>query len=142
MTKREAVLSALHTALLGVTGPKVLRDEVLPTRIPVGGVLILRDGNPGEPDVTLSPLTYEYRHRAEVEVIVQGKTPAIRNATFDDLAAKIGVAVEADRTLSGVCDWADPRAPAPVDLPMEGAEALKAAIIEVELVYTTTSPLG
>jgi len=142
MTKRETVLDALHTALLGITGPRVLRDEVLPTRIAAGGVLILRDGKPGEPDVTLSPLTYEYRHRADVEVIVQGKTPAARNAAFDGLAAKIGVAVEADRTLGGVCDWAEARAPAPVDLPLEGAEALKAAIIEVELVYTTTSPLG
>ena len=142
MTKRESVLAALLAALQGITGPKVLRDEVLPTRIPAGGVLILRDGRPGEPDVTLSPLTYEYRHRAEVEVIVQGKTPAARNTAFDGLVAKIGAAVEADRTLGGVCDWSEARAPAPVDLPLEGAETLKAAIIEIDLVYSTTSPLG
>ncbi len=142
MTKREDALDALHSALLGIAGPTVLRDEVLPAHIPAGGVLILRDGNPGEPDVTMSPLTYDYRHRAEIEVIVQGKTPALRNDAFDALAASIGVAVEADRTFGGICDWAEARAPAPVDLPLEGAEALKAAIIEVELAYATTSPLG
>ncbi len=30
----------------------------------------------------------------------------------------------------------------PVDLPVEGAEALKAAIVPVILTYTTTDPLG
>jgi len=39
----------------------VLRGEVLPERIPPGGLMILRDGNPGEPGVTLSPLMYHYQ---------------------------------------------------------------------------------
>lgn len=142
MTKRETVISALHAALLGMADTKVLRDAVLPTDLPVGGVVILRDGDPGQPDVTLSPLQYYFTHRAEVEVIVAGKTPAARATAFDELAAKIGVAIEADRTLGGACDWVEANAPAPVDLPMEGAEAWKAAIILIELNYATTSPLG
>ena len=57
-------------------------------------------------------------------------------------ATERGAALEADRTLGGLCDWAEPEAPASVDLPVEGAAALKAAVITVVLHYTTTGPLA
>ena len=69
-TTRETILSALH-ALLQTQPAPVLRGEVLPERVPAAGLLILRDGDPGEPSVTLSPLRYHYQHRAEVEAVVQ-----------------------------------------------------------------------
>ena len=40
------------------------------------------------------------------------------------------------------CDWVEAEAPASVDLPVEGAAALKAAVITVVLHYTTTGPLA
>ncbi len=141
-TTRENVLQALFGVLHGVSGATVLRGEVLPERVTAGGLVILRDGEPGEPEVTLSPLRYHWQHRAEVEVIVQGKTPAARDSAFDALAAAIGTALAADRTLGGICDWTEPDAPQPVDLPIDGAQALKAAVIAVTLHYTTSDPLG
>ena len=138
-TTRETVLSALHARLQPLTA-LTLRDEVLPERIPAAGLIILRDGQPGEPEVTLSPLRYHYQHRAELEVVVQAGRG--RAGAFDDLIAAIGAALEADRTLGGLCDWVEPEAPAAVDLPVEGAAALKAAVIAVVLHYTTTGPLG
>jgi hypothetical protein len=44
--------------------------------------------------------------------------------------------------LGGLCDWAEPEAPQPSDLPVEGAETIKAAVIAVVLHYTTADPLG
>ena len=138
-TTRENVLSTLLERLQSVAA-LTLRDEVLPERIPVAGLIILRDGQPGEPEVTLSPLRYHYQHRAELEVVVQA--PNGRATAFDSLIASIGAALEADRTLGGLCDWVEPEAPASVDLPVEGAAALKAAVITVVLHYTTTGPLA
>jgi hypothetical protein len=138
-TTRETVLAALH-ARLQTLAALTLRDEVLPERIPAAGLIILRDGQPGEPEVTLSPLRYHYQHRAELEVVVQAGTG--RASVFDSLIAAIGTALEADRTLGGLCDWVEPEAPASVDLPIEGAAALKAASITVVLHYTTASPLA
>lgn len=86
--------------------------------MPAGGLLILRDGAPWEPEVTLSPLRYHYQHRAEIEAVVQGTA---RDAAFDTLIASIGAALAADRTLGGLCDWVEAEAPRPVDLPVEGA---------------------
>jgi hypothetical protein len=138
-TTRETILSSLHARLLPLAA-LVLRDEVLPERIPASGLIILRDGQPGEPEVTLSPLRYHYQHRAELEIVVQAGTG--RATTFDTLIVAIGAALEADRTLGGLCDWVEPEAPASVDLPIEGAAALKAAVITVVLHYTTTGPLN
>jgi hypothetical protein len=138
-TTREAILAALHARLQSLAAP-TLRDEVLPERIPPAGLIILRDGQPGEPEVTLSPLRYHYQHRAELEVVVQ--VGSGRASAFDTLIAAIGTALEADRTLGGLCDWVEPEAPASVDLPIEGAAALKAAIVTVVLHYTTNGPLA
>ncbi len=139
-TPRETILQALLARLLALPAT-VLRGEVLPERVPTSGLLILRDGEPGEPEVTLSPPRYHYEHRAELEVVVQGRTPAGRDAAFDTLVSDIGTALAADRTLGGLCDWVEAEAPRPVDLPIEGAASLKAAVITVVLYYTTADPL-
>lgn len=138
-TTRETILAALFARLQSLAALS-LRDDVLPERIPAAGLIILRDGQPGEPEVTLSPLRYHYQHRADLEVVVQAGTS--RASAFDTLIAAIGTALEADRTLGGLCDWVEPEAPASVDLPIEGAAALKAAVITVVLHYTTTGPLA
>ena len=109
-TLRETILAALH-ARLSVLPATALRGDVLPERVPADGLLIMRDGEPGEPEVTLSPLRYHYQHRAEIEAVVQGA-------------------------------WVEAEAPRPVDLPVEGAASLKAAVIPVVLHYSTADPLG
>ena len=137
-TIRETILAALHTRLLALSAT-VLRGDVLPERVPAAGLLILRDGDPGEPEVTLSPLRYHYQHRAEIEAVVQG---AGRDKGFDTLCATVGTALAADRTLGGLCDWVEAEAPQPVDLPVDGAASLKAAVIPVVLHYSTADPLA
>ena len=138
-TARETILAALYARLQPLAA-LTLRDDVLPERIPASGMIILRDGQPGEPEVTLSPLRYHYQHRAELEVVIQAGTG--RASAFDTLIAAIGAALDADRTLGGLCEWVEPEAPASVDLPIEGAAALKAAVITVVLHYTTNGALG
>jgi len=142
VTTRETILQALLAALQNVPAATVLRDDVEPERVPAGGLLILRDGDPGTPEVILSPLSYSYEHKAEVEVVVQAAKPADRATAFDALIAAIGVVIVADQTLGGLCDWVVASAPKPVDLPVNGGEALKAAVIDITLIYTITDPLG
>jgi hypothetical protein len=134
---RETILAALH-ARLSALPATTLRGEVLPERVPANGLLILRDGEPGEPEVTLSALRYHYRHRAEIEAVVQGTA---RGAAFDTLCASVGAALAADRRIGGLCDCIEAEAPRPVDLPVEGAASLKAAVIPIVLHYSTADPL-
>lgn len=137
-TTRELILAALYERFSALPAT-ALRGDVLPERVPPEGLLNLRDGEPGEPEVTLSPLAYHYQHRTEIEAVVQG---ADRDTAFDLLCASIGTSIAADRTLGGLCDWVEAEAPRPVDLPVEGAASLKAAVIPVILHYTTADPLA
>lgn len=138
----ERLLVSLYTLLSGAMPPgaKVLRNAILPEKVPAAGVVILRDGDPGPPEVWLSPPSYYYEHRAEVEVVVDGN-PTARDAAFDALRLAIGAALAADRTLGGLCDYITPEAPEPVLLTIDGNEGLKAAVIPVILAYATTDPL-
>lgn len=138
LSARETILTALY-ARLSVLPARALRGDVLPERIPTEGLLILRDGEPGEPEVTLSPLRYHYQHRAEIEAVVQCVD---RDVGFDILCASVGAALAEDRTLGGLCDWVEAEAPQPVDLPADGGASLKAALITIVLQYSTQDPLG
>lgn len=138
-TKREQVLRAVHEVMIALP-QTTMRGGALPEKLPSAGLFILRDGEPGEPEVTLSPLAYHYEHKAEIEAIRYGANK--RDESFDDMLAALGAALHADRTLGGLCDWVEAAAPQEVDLPVEGAAALKAASITVTLHYTSADPLA
>lgn len=139
---REIILTRLYAALQAefeMTLVDLRRNDVLPTKIKDAGLVILRDGDPGEPEYSFSPLQYHYEHRAQVEVFVQPDSD--REALFDDLCRSVGAAVVADRTLGGLCDWCEAEAPAPDDTPVEGAPTYRAAVIGVRLHYAVSDPL-
>ena len=59
VTPWETVQNALYVRLSSLPAT-VLRGEPLPERVPAEGHLILRDGEPREPDVTLSSLARQH----------------------------------------------------------------------------------
>lgn len=139
-TVSETVLSALAARLTFVPGATVARNSVVPETIPAGGLIILRDGEPGEPEITMSPLAYEYWHTAEIEIFSRGG--AMRDANFDALKRLVGEAIAEDRTLGGLCLHMEAMAPSATDLGESGAAQVKAASIPVTIVYLTTDPLA
>lgn len=139
MSTREDILAALFTLISGVAGPAYQRNGVFPEFMGAGGLVILRDGDPGEPEVTLSPLTYIYEHDAVLECMIQNE--ATQDAALDAILVGIGQAIESDRTLGGLCDWIAAKAPEMTDLPVEGGEPIKGAVVSVTLIYGTTSPI-
>lgn len=145
MRNSEAILAALAD-VVRVAGLTVsagsARNEVLPVKLPAGGYAIVFDGDPGEPEETFSPLRFHYEHVAEIDVVVAGASAAQRDAKFDALVAAIGAALVADRTLGGLVDYMQARAPVTDVDPVEGAEALKSATIPVVLHYATPDPLS
>ena len=101
-SKREQVLAALHARLeLGLPAT-VRRNEALPERVPAEGLVILRDGDPGEPDVTLNLRTEFYqpsrRARGAVRTL---QSDGSGEAALDDLLRAIAAALAPDRSLGG-----------------------------------------
>jgi len=109
---RETLYTAFPARLSSLLAT-VLCGGLLTEGVPATGLLILRDGEPGELEVPLSPLRYHNLHRAEIEAVLQG---AARDAAFDS----VGAVITADGTISGLCERVEAEAPRPVDLPVEG----------------------
>ncbi len=148
MSARETAIAALHSRLVTSLAarnpaPIVLRGETIPQRIPVGGLVVIRDGETVEETPILSPLAWQIEHRAEVEVTVSGATPAARNTLLDTLLVDIAAAITANRSLGGAVEWAQPGSASFEDVEFEGAAAARAAAIPVTLWFTVAgSPLA
>jgi hypothetical protein len=77
--------------------------------------------------------------RTQVVLLLRRPTP---RAALDALLVTIGATLSADPTLGGAVEWSEAGAPRTEDLAIEGAAALKGAVVPVTLVYTSTQPLG
>ena len=65
-SKPEQILEAIKTLLMTVPGAMVERNTAVPEKIPTGGLIVLRDGDPGEPETALGGFGGVYlqpRHR-------------------------------------------------------------------------------
>ena len=77
-SKAEQVLDALKALLETVPGATIDRNSVLPEKIPDGGLIILRDGDPGEPEQALGGFgSAYYQHAVEIEIYVEKGEPRL-----------------------------------------------------------------
>lgn len=142
-SKREQALAGLFLCLKdNVTGLSVLRNEPLPTKVPADGLIILRDGDPGEPEVTLSPTRYHYQHRAEIEALVQNADQDARDLALDVLLGLLAQALDGHTSLGGLVDYLHIETPDFLSETVEGAPTIKAAVVPIILEYSTSNPLN
>ncbi len=139
---RETALKALLVLLKTIPGPDVTRNSPEPKKIPNAGWINLDDGDPGEPDVLLSPTLYEFDHEVEIQVIVKGVDPEKRDLAFDVILQAISAAILGDETLGGAVDYMSVTAMEFNTNDIEGAATIKAGLISLSLQYTSPSPLG
>jgi hypothetical protein len=141
-SRREEVLDAIKVLIAGaLPNAEVKRNLDKPERIPPGGLVIIRDGDPGEPDVLLSPLTYIYEHRVPIEIAAFASAMLSREQVVDQMLSAIGAAVIANRTLGGLCDFIEAEAPTSDDLETAGAISGRWADAAIIASYATANPL-
>jgi hypothetical protein len=142
MSKREAILAALTGALRTGLSAAVRRNEVLPERVPAEGLVILRDGDPGEPDVTLNPRTEFYSHRVEIEAYVPRDAIGGGEAALDALLGDIGAALRVDPSLGGLAENLMPSASETGALAIEGGAPVLYARLFITVEYLVSDPLA
>lgn len=143
MSKRHDVLKAVkalvkaalpHADVVGLDG-----DSAAPSRIAPGGRAVMRSGDPGDPEIDLSPLSYNYQHRIPLELTAPPGTDPER--AVDLMAEAIGGVLETNRTLGGLCEWLEPTTATTEDLYVEGAPPPKGADFMIIASYSTPNPL-
>jgi len=143
MSQRENAIGALFVLLGQLSlGTAVKRNAVLPERIADHAMAILRDGEMGEPEVSLSPLTYHWQHQVAIELFVADPDAAARDARMDGLLVELATLIEADRTLGGAIEYAEIGPPKFDELAPDGTSGIKACLLPVVLHYSSSGPLN
>jgi len=142
-SRAEQVLGALKALLETVPDVAVERNSVLPEKVPAGGLIILRDGDPGEPEQALGGFENAYyRHAVEIEVYLEEGDAAVRDDAYDDLLQEIGLALETNPTLGGLAFGLTYGRPEPSIEAVAGAPAIKSGTLTVTVDYETDAPLA
>ena len=110
--------------------------------MPDAGLVILRDGDPGEPDVTLNPRTEFYSHRVEIEAYMPRDPSGGGEAALDALLGSIGTALRIDPSLGGLAENLVPSAPETGALAIEGAAPILTARLIVTVECLVSDPLA
>lgn len=143
MSKRLTILTAIKqmivTACSTVTVIGFDEATVKPERIPDGGLILGEAGDPGDPEITLSPPIYEYEHAIPVELIMP---PGATDAQLDAILASIGAAVDANVYLGGLVDYLTCSAPVISSENTTGVDAIRSALFNITAHYGVTNPLS
>ena len=143
MSQRENAIGALFAVLGQLSlGTMVKRNAALPERIADHAMAILRDGEMGEPEVSLSPLTYHWQHQVAIELFVADPDASTRDSRMDGLLTELAALIEADRTLAGVVEYAEIGPPKFDELAPEGTSGIKACLLPVILHYSSSGSLS
>jgi len=147
MTSTMAVLTAVRSLIAsacpGVEVRGFTESAEKPDRIPRSGVILGGPGDPGDPEIDMSPLIYNFTHTIPVEAVI----PVINtdDSALRHLIAPIGTAIIADRTLGGLCMWVDVSAASMTDddfSPVSGAPTLRTASFDIIAEYAVSNPLA
>ena len=142
-SQRESAIGALFAVLGQLSlGATVKRNVALPERVTDQAMAILRDGDMGEPEVSLSPLTYHWQHQVAIELFVAEPDANARDARMDNLLMELATLIEADRSLGGVIEYAEIGPPKFDELAPEGTSGIKACLLPVVLHYSSSGPLN
>ena len=142
-SQRESAIGALFDVLGQLSlGATVKRNAALPERVTDQAMAILRDGDMGEPEVSLSPLTFHWQHHVAIELFVADTDTSARDARMDGLLMELATLIEADRTLGGVIEYADIGPPKFDELAPDGTSGIKACLLPVVLHYSSSGPLN
>lgn len=146
MSKRLAVLEAIkrliQTALPDAQVIGLDDEEAKPEAVGPGGLVIVRSGMPGDPDIDLSPPTWWWEHVVPIEIAAYGEPGRRAQIVLAEMIGRIDVARQADPYLGGLCVHLDATMPVDGEQNVPGAVPVGWADFNLVPFYSTTSPLG
>jgi hypothetical protein len=138
-SKREQVIEAIVAVCRSIPYVRVERNRDRPAKIPPEGMIVVRDGDVGDPEILLSPLTYVWNHGVPVELFTQSGD---RDGHLDEMLMALQAGLDAAPRLGGLVDYMQAGGPEFDNADPEGAADLKAATVVVRLTYETATPLS
>ena len=141
MSTTEAILDAVYSAL-EAQGLPLERNAASPVEVGPDGLVIFRDGDPGEPERLLGGFEESYyTHVPEIELYVQKLDGENRDTVFENLVSGVKAALFADKTFGGLIYGFTVSRPEVFTAADEGVKLMKVGIIRPALEYQLSNPL-
>ncbi|KKW92251.1 hypothetical protein [Sphingobium chungbukense] len=135
---KAVIANALPTCeIVGLTN-----EADRPLRISPLDTIVIRDGDPGEPAIDLSPPAYHFDHSIPVELMTLASPNVDMRERLDQRAGAIGAGIASDPFLAGLCTFIDVTALEIVDAVVPGGASQLVGQFEIIASYSTSSPLG
>jgi hypothetical protein len=145
MTKRLQVLLAVKALIVRALPDADVQgldsEDAAPDRIGPNGRAYIESGDPGEPEIDLSPLTYNYEHQIPVTLDGVAGNGLTAEQAVDAMVGSIADEIEADRFLGGLVTFLDATAPPGNDDYVEAASSTAGVSLTIVASYSTTRPL-
>ncbi len=142
-SKAEQILHKLASLISLYCLAKVERNSVLPEKIPPQGLIIIRDGDPGDADIVLGGFDpVYYSHNIPIELYIECANTSQRDQNFDDLILAIGNVLTSFPTLEDLAFGMTYNRPELVTEPILGGPAIKTGTIELTVEYEASHPLA
>jgi hypothetical protein len=139
-SKSEQILQVIKAVLETIPDIQVERNSAVSTKIPTVGLIIIRDGDPGDPDLAIGGVGGAYySHQVEIEIYVQNADSTARDLAFDSLLVSVGEVLSANSTLGGLSFGLTLGKPSSEVEAIEGAPAIKIGILEPVVEYETNA---
>ena len=139
-TKKQQVLDRVFFILQrGLPDIVVLQEEIRPVEIPLGGLLILRDGIQGNAEELLgNPPINLYRHRIELEVFIQETYSRPLIGIFDKLVGRVRAVLTNTDKLAGIADRVSVEGFDADNVREEGTKVIRQGVIPIIVEYADT----
>ena len=138
----DAVKALVKAALPVSTVTGMDLEEAKPTMVGDLGQAIVRFGDPGEPEIDLSPPTWWWDRNFPIELAAKDEPGRPAREVLAEMAKQVGDAIQADPYLGGLCSWLDASAPVSGEVDQRGAAPIAWCDFAIIASYSTTSPLG
>jgi hypothetical protein len=136
-----ALKALIAAALPGAEVIGLDGGDAAPARIGPNGRVTVELGNPGTPEIDLSPLTYNYAHQIAATFEAPASDTQTGAEVIVSMLAAVSTAVVANRFLGGAVDFLDATAPDNFDDETDGAVVIRVAPAVFTAIYSTSQPL-
>lgn len=142
ITTHEAVLEAVFALVDAALPAATVKRNAKPQRLDQpGGLVVVWDGEPGEPEMDLSPPVFNFQRRVMLGFGAYASASKTASQVTAEMKQLVADAVAADRFLGGLAEWVETAAADPQALEQMGVDIADLELGGIDVTYATASAL-
>ncbi len=142
ITTHEAVLEAVVALVEAALPAATVKRNAKPQRLDQpGGLVVVWDGEPGDPEMDLSPPVFNFQRRVMLGFGAYASASQTASQVTAGMKAAVAQRVAGDRFLGGLAEWVETAPADPQALDQMGVDIADLELGGLDVAYATDSAL-